>query len=517
MSYRRAIKLFGLLMAASGLALASATSVLANSPPHAPIIQSPTNGSSGVSIAPTFVWIGSDPDNDPLVYDVYIGLTPDDAALVATNITITSYAPQPLNGQTRYYWFVVARDPSGAEATSVVATFFTATGNPPPPIPVNPPNGSTAQPWTITFDWTQWDLGGGVTFDLYLGTTNPPPFWDTFTTATPTIDVAQNTHYYWLVKSRNAFGVDRYSPQWTFTTAIGHPTLLTLSSPGDQVLNQPFHVDLDWNASDADGDPLLFDVYLGPTIPPNKIASDVSATVFNVSVPTQLTRYYWQIVAKTIHGNTTGPIWSFTTRANSVPDQAFNPDPSDGGNAANPVLLTWQASDPDLPGQQLSYDIYFGTNFQPPLVTWGQTTPSYNPGPLYPGLTYYWSISVSDGINVTWGPIWSFVATDSIVSGVGDAPTVTTLGHNHPNPFNPQTIIPYGVPNSGAPVHVRLVIYDTLGRAVRTLVDEKQSSGFRDVIWKGDDQNGVPVSSGVYYCVLRAGNERRTQKLVLLK
>jgi hypothetical protein len=39
----------------------------------------------------------------------------------------------------------------------------------------------------------------------------------------------------------------------------------------------------------------------------------------------------------------------------------------------------------------------------------------------------------------------------------------------------------------------------------------------RDVIWKGDDQNGVPVSSGVYYCVLRAGNERRTQKLVLLK
>jgi flagellar hook assembly protein FlgD len=91
------------------------------------------------------------------------------------------------------------------------------------------------------------------------------------------------------------------------------------------------------------------------------------------------------------------------------------------------------------------------------------------------------------------------------------------LGPNHPNPFNPQTTIPYFVPAGTSPVRVRLVIYDTSGRSVRTLVDETQSGGARDVVWRGDDETGATVSSGIYFCVLQVGNERRTQKLVMLK
>jgi hypothetical protein len=92
-----------------------------------------------------------------------------------------------------------------------------------------------------------------------------------------------------------------------------------------------------------------------------------------------------------------------------------------------------------------------------------------------------------------------------------------TLGQNHPNPFNPQTTIPYSVPAGGAPVRVRLVVYDTQGRTVRVLVNEDQSGGARDVVWNGADESGVTVSSGIYFCVLQVGKERRTQKMVLLK
>jgi hypothetical protein len=105
----------------------------------------------------------------------------------------------------------------------------------------------------------------------------------------------------------------------------------------------------------------------------------------------------------------------------------------------------------------------------------------------------------------------------SPVAAVETPPLEFTLGANHPNPFNPETLIPYSVPMGSASVHVRLGVYDASGRLVRLLVDENQSGGSRTVLWRGDDTAGRSVASGVYFCVLQAGNERRTQKLVLLK
>jgi hypothetical protein len=92
-----------------------------------------------------------------------------------------------------------------------------------------------------------------------------------------------------------------------------------------------------------------------------------------------------------------------------------------------------------------------------------------------------------------------------------------TLGQNHPNPFNPVTVIPYTLPNGSSAVRVRLSILDVSGRLVRTLVDEDQTGGAREVVWQGADDRGNPVSSGVYFYVLDVGKQRLTRKLVLLK
>jgi hypothetical protein len=106
--------------------------------------------------------------------------------------------------------------------------------------------------------------------------------------------------------------------------------------------------------------------------------------------------------------------------------------------------------------------------------------------------------------------------TGSTTTGASSLPLELALGRNHPNPFNPQTIIPYTVP-SGASLHVRIAIFDATGRAVRVLVNETQSAGAREVIWRGENEAGAIVSSGIYYCVMDAGGKRFTQKLVLLK
>ena len=85
---------------------------------------------------------------------------------------------------------------------------------------------------------------------------------------------------------------------------------------------------------------------------------------------------------------------------------------------------------------------------------------------------------------------------------------------NYPNPFNPTTTISYDLPSAG---HVRLEVFNLLGRKVTTLVDEYQTAGFRKVDWNGQNEAGETVSSGVYFYRLTTGNYVQTKKMILLK
>ena len=91
-------------------------------------------------------------------------------------------------------------------------------------------------------------------------------------------------------------------------------------------------------------------------------------------------------------------------------------------------------------------------------------------------------------------------------------PTEYALAQNYPNPFNPETRIHYELPESG---HVRLVIYDILGRELVQLVNTQQGPGRYDILWKGDDASGLPVSSGIYFYQLKAGSFSETKKMVV--
>lgn len=105
----------------------------------------------------------------------------------------------------------------------------------------------------------------------------------------------------------------------------------------------------------------------------------------------------------------------------------------------------------------------------------------------------------------------------SRVATVATPATGLALGQNHPNPFNPRTTIPYSVPASAYPLHVKLVVLDVAGRLVRTLVDEEKVGGVFNADWQGIDDSGDMVSSGVYLYVLDVAGERRAGKMVLLK
>ncbi len=88
------------------------------------------------------------------------------------------------------------------------------------------------------------------------------------------------------------------------------------------------------------------------------------------------------------------------------------------------------------------------------------------------------------------------------------------LEQNHPNPFNPETTIRYSLAQAG---EVRLVIYDLLGRSVRTLVNKQQQPGFYNITWDGRNEAGKSVAGGLYVYRLTAGDFVATKKMVLLK
>ena len=85
---------------------------------------------------------------------------------------------------------------------------------------------------------------------------------------------------------------------------------------------------------------------------------------------------------------------------------------------------------------------------------------------------------------------------------------------NYPNPFNPTTNIRYSIPVQN---HVSLTIYNLLGQKVATLVDQIQQSGIYTANWNGTSDNGIAVSSGLYFYRIEAGNFITTKKMLLIK
>ena len=103
---------------------------------------------------------------------------------------------------------------------------------------------------------------------------------------------------------------------------------------------------------------------------------------------------------------------------------------------------------------------------------------------------------------------------ESTVTAASDHPAVFALRANVPNPFNPETIIPFEM---GAAGRVDIVVFDIAGRRVRTLVSEYHGAGPGTARWDGRDDLGKPVTSGVYFCRMSAGDFSASRKIVLLK
>ncbi|MDE0317143.1 MAG: dockerin type I domain-containing protein [Candidatus Poribacteria bacterium] len=98
-------------------------------------------------------------------------------------------------------------------------------------------------------------------------------------------------------------------------------------------------------------------------------------------------------------------------------------------------------------------------------------------------------------------------------------PETTALLPNYPNPFNPETWLPYHLANAS---DVQITIYDTRGSIVRTLVLGHRTAGYytdknRAAYWDGRNSMGERIASGVYFYQLQADSISQLRKMVILK
>lgn len=122
-------------------------------------------------------------------------------------------------------------------------------------------------------------------------------------------------------------------------------------------------------------------------------------------------------------------------------------------------------------------------------------------------------ISCDWGLGTLRSDMGAYGGGDSLQVGIPEqqenTPTCFYLSQNYPNPFNAATVISYQLPTNNC---VRLDIYNLLGQKIATLVDSKQQTGYRSVLW-----DASYVSSGLYFYKLTAGNFTGTRRMILVR
>ena len=359
--------------------------------PSVPVLIAPTDRATGVSLTPVLSWNAS---SGATSYDVYFGTAASQSRVTTTSGT--TYSSGTLNPGTVYYWQVVAKNAAGS-SPSVTWSYATQAAPPGPGLSA-PANGATGVSATPTLSWGA--SSDATSYDVYFGATAAPPLvTNTAGTTYSPGTLSLGTLYYWRVVAKSPGGSST-SATWSFTTQVPPPAVPVLSAPGDGSRGVALTPTLGWDASSGAAS---YDVYFGTASPPPQVTNTMG-TSFATGTLAGGTLYYWQVVARNAGGSGASATWSFTTQVG--PPELVTPANGAIGVLLSPAL-TWGAS-----AGATSYDVYFGPQASPPLVS-NTTATSYTPGTLSPGALYFWRVVAKDSASASASATWSFTTPAS--------------------------------------------------------------------------------------------------------
>ncbi len=244
----------------------------------------------------------------------------------ADAVTLNGEDQPPVGDTTRVlaadadYRLVATNTAGGQEVQALIHAEAVPTTHPPqPPTVLYPADGQTgvaADGLTLRWQSSAPD-GDPLTYDLALGTVNPPPLLagnlnaPNYTLSTPLVP---NTTYYWSVTVRDGTYTTT-GPVWSFTTAA--PTLCTpvLLDPAMGAVNVPLTPTFRWQCDNAANLPLTYALALGTAPQPLPIVADqIAATTYTPSTPlAPNTTYYWLVIVKSGSESRMSQTGQFTT------------------------------------------------------------------------------------------------------------------------------------------------------------------------------------------------------------
>ncbi|HEY8183996.1 MAG TPA: hypothetical protein VII32_17255 [Thermoanaerobaculia bacterium] len=251
-------------------------------------------------------------------YDVKLDTNNPPVRVIASDLTETSFTAN-LSPNTRYFWSVTAKGdpfcPTVATATSTVANFTTAAGCGVGAFDlIAPADNATGQ--IASLDWQA--APGAATYDLYLGTTNPPPLIESGLTTTTHSVPNTPGRVFWFVVAHAACDATKTSNSSirSFTTSgaapCGSSPSVTQTSPPNGASNIATSVSLVWSVAQVNS---TVDVYFGTTSNPPLLRSGIPASQTSLALPSldPGVTYFWRVVAACTSAVST-PVASFTTQ-----------------------------------------------------------------------------------------------------------------------------------------------------------------------------------------------------------
>ena len=453
-------------------------------------------------------------------------------ALVDTNF----YKPDTaLIENANYYWMVEAVTLTDT-SRSAIWTFNINSKNSPPQTftLISPyPNDLSESP-LMTFCWNEssdLDVGDEITYQLRIGkviTDMQIVYSGTATSCALTQPLNDNSVYYWKVDAIDRSGAKTENSEGFVRLIINQqnepPLPVSLITPTDASVEKDLVPKFYWTKGiDPDPDDKIRYVH-------NYWIKD-GARIYTTKCDTNTlkskrmkdnSQYFWTI--QTVDFDSAysfSDTLTFYTDAYPEAPKAFaTVSPINESQSGVNATFVWHpASDPDpldFPTYQLVYS-----------KDWSDST-KYNYIKNIPDTSVvvllendseiYWLVEAVDKDGLKTGANGN-LPFHLVVSGTGidvrqALPRRFALYPNYPNPFNPTTSIRYDLPNDA---FVRLQIFDMLGKPVRLLVQKKENAGYKSVVWNGKDDFGRPVSGGVYFYRLEAGEFQKTGKMVLVK
>ena len=300
---------------------------------------------------------------------------------------------------------------------------------------------------------------------------------------------------------------------WSNPTLVNGTTYYaTLVYPPDGEKGADTSLTFRWKRLSA-AEKYYFQLSTDPTFASVAVSDSTTDTIKTVTGLTKGRPHYWRVQVKTADGlGIWSTVWQFVTTIPlpSLPVLgAVTPDTS---GSSDGFIFHWNKTlYADQYLLQTAYDSTFTSVNR--AVTTSDTSRMIS-GFLLERL-YYWRVQASNFMGSgPWSNVGSFSASLTDVKEEGRTPIEYSLRQNYPNPFNPATTIRYSVQQAS---HVELKIYDSLGRLIKTLVDELKNSGEYTVAWDAKNNFGRAVPSGVYYYRIETGEFTSAKKMIYVK